>query len=98
MNRRQTIQRQGAKAQRRNVGQAVPFSDLSLAPGFSPVLTDSTSQSRFNGLADARGIRRAAKTVETVFAFQRRDTRLKPVLMRFFSFASPHLCTFALRI
>ena len=83
MNASQRIQRKGAKAQRRK--EAV-YCCLSLAPGFSPVLVRETSQSRFNGLADLRRVRRMAKTVETVFILQRPYTRLKPGANEIFPF------------
>ncbi len=74
MNFRQTIQRKGAKAQRRKEVHC----RVSSAPGFSPVFTEKMSQSRFNGLAALQGVRQRAKTVETVFIHQHFDTRLKP--------------------
>jgi len=76
MNLRETIQRKGAKAQRRKD----VLCRLSLAPGFSPVSVSvvGTSQSRFNGLAELRMPRPMAKTVETVFVRERSYTRLKP--------------------
>jgi len=74
MNFPKPIQRKGAKTQRRKDA----LCRLSLAPGFSPVFKDETSQSRFNGLAGLPGSRGSAKTVETVFVRQRPHTRLKP--------------------
>jgi len=74
MNSRETIQRKGAKTQRRE--DLLCY--LSLAPGFSPVLTPETSQSRFNGLAEQRRPHRMARTVETVFFCRDLHTRLKP--------------------
>jgi len=78
MNFRHRIQRKGAKAQRRSVEQVPVVRGLSLARGFSPVLADTTGQSRFNGLADYPRACRVVKTVETVFPFRDSHTRLKP--------------------
>src|SRR5437773_11719212 len=75
MNFPKPIQRKGAKTQRRKDA----LCRLSLAPGFSPVFKDETSQSRFNGLAGLPASRGSAKTVETVYVFSVGSTGDPPV-------------------